>query len=208
MKIEQFGGGGNFYTERREVLRALIDDTKQSDGRPCPGCEMRCPSCGSTTCLCNCRPDCPQAPLALSSDPEKFPIEEGIVPLVFALNDLAIGSPCWSCEGHPSLDESPGKLPQVWFYVRHLVYPDLLARYLWKLHFRGLIGNPWKVAVVSTDNAVDTTFAIAPAPSDGATDLASLRRDIRIIGERMSKDIGEIARDSMAEIENAICRTD
>ena len=208
MRIEQFRGGRNFYTGRREALRELIDFSNRHDGRPCQGCDMRCPSCGSTTCLCNCRPDCPQAPEALSSDPKKFPIEAGVVPLVYALNNLEIGSPCWSCEGHPSPDESPGKPPQVWFYVRHLVYPDLLARYLWQLHFRELIGNKWKVAVVSTDNIVDTTFAIAPDPSDGPLDLASLRRDIRVIGQHMSKDIGEIARDNMEEIERRLASED
>lgn len=208
MKIEQFGGSRDFYAGRREALQAFIDTTKQPDGRPCQGCDMPCPICGSTTCRCSCKPDCPQAPEALSSDPDKFPIEEGIVPLVFALNSLEIGAPCWSCEGHPSLDESPGKLPQVWFYVRHMVYPDLLARYLWHLHFRQLIRNRWKVTVVSNDNNVDTTFAIAPDTSDGPLDLAGLRRDIRVIGERMSKDIGEIALDNIADIERRLAAED
>lgn len=208
MKIEQFGGGRNLYTGRREALQVLIDYSRHPDGRPCQGCDMRCPSCGSTTCRCNCKPDCPQAPEALSSDPEKFPIEQGIVPLVFALNNMEIGAPCWSCEGHPSLDETPGKLPQVWFYVRHMVYPDLLARYLWSLHFRELIGNRWKVAVVSTENNIDTTFAIAPDASDGPLNLAALRRDIRVIGERMSKDIANIARDNIEEIERRLAAGD
>lgn len=208
MKIEHFGGDKNSYTERREALQAVIEYTKRPDGRPCQSCNMRCPSCGSVTCVCNCRPDCPQAPEALSSYPEKFPIEEGVVPLVFALNNLEIGSPCWSCEGHPGLDDSAGKRPQVWFYVRHLVYPDLLARYLWQLHFRGQIGCRWKVAVVSTDNNVDTTFAIAPDPSDGSPDLAGLRRDIQVIGERMSQDIGKIASDNIEEIEHHLAAED
>ena len=36
----------------------------------------------------------------LSSDPERYPIEPGIVPLVFALRGLRVFEPCWSCEGH------------------------------------------------------------------------------------------------------------
>lgn len=204
MKIEQFGGDRSYYAERQTALRALIEHATRRDGRPCPGCEIECPKCGSRSCLCSCAPGCAQAPLELSSDPEKFPIEDGAVPLVYALNDLAIGLPCWSCEGHAETENTAGKTPQVWFYVRHLVFPDLLAHYLWRLHYRKQIANRWKIAVVSTNNNIDTTFAISPdSAQEGASpSLDSLRADIRVIGKRMNAEIAELARDNLDAIDD------
>ncbi|MCZ6862069.1 MAG: hypothetical protein O7I42_17635 [Alphaproteobacteria bacterium] len=36
----------------------------------------------------------------MSSEPEEFPIESAIVPLVYAFHSLRLTPPCWSCEGH------------------------------------------------------------------------------------------------------------
>lgn len=123
------------------------------------------------------------------------------MPLVFALYDMEIGLPCWSCEGHAGLDGNIHKLPQVWFYALDQAFPDLLANYLWQLHFNGHIENHWKVAVVAADNAVDTTYSIAPDGGTELGDLASLRRDIEVIGARMLDDVNALARKNIATIE-------
>jgi len=204
MKIEKFEVNENFYARRRQALSDLMAFRQQREGRACPGCDLRCPECGSTSCLCNCGPDCKQAPQMLSSDPEKFPIEEGIVPLVYALSDMEIGLPCWSCEGHEGLDGKIGKLPQVWFYVLHQAYPDVLAKFLWQLHFNGHIQNQWGVTVISADNSTDTTFAIVPDTNGGTLDLDKLRQDIRIIGKRMYDDISVLVRENIGEIDNLL----
>ena len=47
-----------------------------------------------------CEATCPEAPKALTSDPVNYPIETGIVSLVFEMKRLGIFEPCWSCEGH------------------------------------------------------------------------------------------------------------
>jgi len=204
MKIEKFDVTKDFYARRRQALSDLMTFRQQRDGRTCPGCDLRCPTCGSMSCQCNCGPDCTQAPQMMSSEPEKFPIEAGIVPLVYALYDMEIGLPCWSCEGHLGLDGKIGKLPQVWFYVLHQAYPDLLAKFLWELHFKGHIENQWTVSVVSADNPTDTTFAIAPDSAAGALDLDTLRQDIRVIGQRMYGDISVLARDNIGQIDNLL----
>lgn len=204
MKIEKFEGNEDFYARRRQALSDLMAFRQQRNGRTCPGCGVRCPSCGSVSCLCKCGPDCELAPQELSSDPEKFPIESGIVPLVYALYDMEIGLPCWSCEGHDGLDGKIGKLPQVWFYVLHQSYPDLLAKFLWQLFFDGHIQNQWNVTVVSADNATDTTFSIVPNTNGDTLNLDKLRQDIRIIGERMYYDIADLARKYIGEIDDLL----
>lgn len=204
MKIEKFSVQKDFYQRRRQALSDLMAFRQLRDGRTCPGCDLRCPSCGSKSCQCNCGPQCEHAPRMMSSDPEKFPIEAGIVPLVYALYDLEIGLPCWSCEGHEGLDGELGKLPQVWFYVLDQAYPDLLAKFLWQLHFKGEIENQWNVTVVSADNATDTTFAIVPDAGAGELDLAALRRDITVIGARMGDEINALARDNIGKIDNLL----
>ena len=207
MKIEKRGEDSAYYAERREALADVVEQREHRSGRPCPGCETRCTTCGSISCQCNCSPDCAQAPGALSSDPEKFPIEAGIVPLVYAMRETEIGEPCWSCEGHPDAEGRTDKLPQIWFYVRHQVYPDLLARYLWRLQFRGQIRNRWIVTVAPTDNSIDTTFAISPDPNSDKLDLSALRQDIRVIGERMPAELAELAKNGMEQIDEHIRKT-
>lgn len=204
MKIEKFEVNESFYARRRQALGDLMAFRQQRNGRPCPGCDLRCPECGSASCLCNCGPECEQAPRNLSSEPEKFPIEEGIVPLVYAIYDMETGLPCWSCEGHEGLDGKIGKLPQVWFYVLHQAYPDLLAKFLWQLHFNGLIQHQWNVTVVSADNATDTTFSIVPDTNGSTLDLDKLRQDIKVIGGRMYDDIAVLARENIGEIDGLL----
>lgn len=204
MKIENFAGNEDFHAKRRQALSDLMAFRQQREGRACPGCDLVCAKCGSASCLCNCGPDCEQAPRMLSSEPEKFPIEEGIVPLVYALYDMEIGLPCWSCEGHKGLDGKIGKLPQVWFYVLHQAYPDLLARFLWKLKFDGHIQNQWGVTVVASGNSTDTTFSIVPDASGDPLDLDKLRQDIKVIGERMHDDIAVLVRENIGAIDNLL----
>jgi hypothetical protein len=207
MKVERYEGDNHYYHERREALQRLLTPATATAtanaGRPCPGCELRCPSCGSVGCRCDCHAGCVNAPRAMSSAPEEFPVEPGIVPLVYALYDAGLAHPCWSCEGHNGADGKLHKLPAVWFYARHLAYPDLLADYLWQLEFAGRIAHRWTVGVVSSDNSIDTTFSIAPAP-DGTPELAALRRDIGVIGESLAADVRSLARRKLASLDSHI----
>ena len=120
-------------------LRDLEDLVAQPDdraARPCPGCDLRCQQCGSTSCNCNCRPDCPDARWRLSSEPERFPIEAGVVPLVYAFSALRLMPPCWSCEGHHDKQGQLHRLPSLWFFSRKLAYPGLITALLSRLALR------------------------------------------------------------------------
>lgn len=143
----------------------------------------------------------------LSSDPERFPIEPDILPLVYALRATGVCVPNWSCEGHLGCDGRLWKLPRVWFYARHAVVADLLAHVLQRLRAKKRLAHDWRVVLVPRDNKVDTTFAIEPVPdgrepdmgSDtgsnrGEAQLTQLRSDVRTIAENLPAGIADLAR--------------
>lgn len=170
-------------------------------GRPCPGCVKVCHRCGSVGCLCTCGPDCPDAPLALSSDPDKFPIETGIVPLVLAVRRAGLGEPCWSCEGHLNPQGTLWKRPSVWFYAAHQVYPDLIAQHLSVLAGDGRLRRRWRVALIATEHVTATTFAIEPdAGDESAQALEDLRRDARVIADTLPTGARSLAHSRLAAL--------
>lgn len=120
---------------------------------------------------------------ALSVDPDRYPIEPRILPLVFELKRLRIFDPCWSCEGHLGTDGSLWKLPSVWFYCSGMVYLRLLADGLNHLKRVGILHAPWEVAVTYSDaDNPDTTFSLQPVFAQlGTTSLTMLQEDVREI---------------------------
>jgi hypothetical protein len=166
-------------------------------GRVCSAaCTTRCPQCGSASCACRCSPYCPDAPRALSAEPDRYPIEAGIVPLVFAMRRQGYFTPCWSCEGHLYTDGAIGKLPCVWFYSESTLHLRLLASGLHKLKHIGRLRASWQVAVTFSDvNNLDTTYALEPAqPLDPKLTLDDLRKDIVEIAAALQSMICEGAR--------------
>jgi hypothetical protein len=155
-------------------------------GRVCgDGCTVTCRSCGAVACQCSCSPDCPDAPQALSSDPDAYPIEPGIVPLVFALTRTGLFAPCWSCEGHLRPDGSLWKLPSVWFNCDAMAHVRLLADGLGRLAHIGRLATTWRVVVTYSDpDNPHTTFALEPLPDTDAT-LQQLRRDANEIANAL-----------------------
>jgi hypothetical protein len=89
--------GKTVQRQRQQSLRMVADEVLNATGRPCPRCDMVCPTCQSTACDCQCAPTCEHAPLNMTSDNE-FPIEDKIAPLVYAFHQLHQCPPCWSCE--------------------------------------------------------------------------------------------------------------
>ena len=72
--------------------------------RPCPGCRFTFDESKSITSTLHCSPQCEYAPRQMSSDPDKYPIESGVVSLAYAFYTMRVMMPCWSCEGHVSDD--------------------------------------------------------------------------------------------------------
>jgi hypothetical protein len=126
----------------------------------------------------------------LTSDAE-FPVEPSILPLVFALGQLGITEPCWSCEGHLGPDGTISRLPQVWFYSSQQMIPRLIGEFLGNLKIHSHLSAVW--SIVSTFAPADSlapAFAIRPvfAPEESAS-LKDLQADARLIGATLAGEV-------------------
>lgn len=176
-------------------LEHLIRQPAEGQRRPCPDCELPCPCSGSPSCACTCSPACPQAPKALSSEPQRFPVESAILPLVYALAVLRVTPPCWSCEGHLDALGKLHKPPRVWFTTRALVYPDLISEYLAGLYTRKLTRSDWMVCLLDCGIRDETVFSIEPrAESEGYAPLEQLQADVQAIAKEMPERVRALAR--------------
>ncbi len=205
MRIEPLQPDLAFYRAYRDEVEAVLRETENEAARPCPGCAIPCPSCGSTRCTCACSPDCQQAPNFLSSEREEYPVELGIVPLVYSLSQLWNCHPCWSCEGHLGPLGELRKLPRVWFYTRSLVIPNLLGEHLSDLSSAHKLKYLWCVGLVHWGNGLDITFSVEPKffPDD-KPELDRLRRDVGVIASTLPADIAAIARHRLAELDRTL----
>ena len=194
-----------FHRDYRGDLELLLRQPTSREARPCPGCDLVCPKCGSQSCNCNCSPDCEAAPGMLSSDPDEHPIEADIVPLVYALYSLRMTPPCWSCEGHYNRQGELDKLPRVWFYARSLAIPNLLAELLAEPRIAGKLSLPWHVCLVSWSEGIDVTFSVEPKvnPTDDPQ-LNLLRRDVRTIAESLEADMKIMSRHRISQLDKAL----
>ena len=171
-------------------IAIFLAHTSCDDSRPCMSCGLRCKKCGQTDCTCNCSPDCPEASALLSSDPEVFPIEPNIVPLVFALARLKVCPPCWSCEGHLDRDGNIHRRPGVWFYANSIVYPQLIGEAIQALTISGRLQAPWQVALVSLGRGTNTSFSIEPIlEGKNYLTLSHLWEDVKVISKALSPDL-------------------
>ena len=174
----------------REDIERLLDQPGDRDARPCPGCNLTCPTCGSKSCACNCSYNCDDAPRMMSSAPDDFAIEAGIVALVYAFNCLRLTQPCWSCEGHFNKSGELYKLPRVWFYARSMTYPDLISEVLSDLDIARRLSLPWQVCVVCWNDNLDITFSVEPKINPTTKpELKKMRHDARIIADSLMTDM-------------------
>jgi hypothetical protein len=157
-------------------------------GRVCTlECTVKCSTCGSTACNCMCQTTCPEAPKALTSDPVNYPIEIGIVPLVFEMKRLGIFEPCWSCEGHLGPGGDLWKLPRVWFYCESPIHVRLLVDGLKDLQVAGNLSYGWQVAVTFSDpDNPETTYSLEPmVESEDPSLLPNLQADAHLIARSL-----------------------
>jgi hypothetical protein len=126
----------------------------------------------------------------LSSDPEKYPLEPGVVALVFEMTRLREISPCWSCEGHMNPQGKLWKVPQVWFYASSPVYVSLLSQYVWQLHSQGELVYPWQVTLLAYGEIGSITYSLQPDLN--CIELPSLHA--------MQRDMKRIARDLVGQL--------
>ena len=129
MKLEKVDNGATQDGLCVRDLLELLEQSERTDLRPCAGCDQLCPCSASAVCACACGPDCTHARIAMSSDGNRYPIEEKIAPLVFGFNCLRVCRTYWACEGHHHGAERRSKVPQVWFYASPFMAPKLTSPY-------------------------------------------------------------------------------
>ena len=120
----------------RQILQNILRQHSPKEKRPCPNCTVPCPCSKSTVCCCQCSWKCPFLSIELSSDPIKFPIEAGILPLVYAMNSLHCCTTYSSCEGHENSHGELRRPPRLYFYSDTVIIPSIIVDYLRQLIFK------------------------------------------------------------------------
>lgn len=209
MKIQEFTIDKQADETRKRELLKLLSQPSEMERRPCQSCVKIC-ACDkhSNRCTCECSVKCADAPRYLSSDPVRFPLEENVVPLAYAMSVLRLVPPCWSCEGHLTKTGDLVRLPQLWFYSASTLYPELISEYLHMLGHLKETSCQWLVSVCPHTASNATTFTIKPEHSvndklanDG---LRQLQDDLHMISRSLRDDIFKIARGKLAEIDRCI----
>ena len=141
----------------------------------------------------------------MSSEPERFPIEAGIAPLVYAFHSLRLTPPCWSCEGHYNKSNELDKLPCVWFYANSMVYPDIVSELLSELSADRRLSIHWHIRMVRWGDSLDITFSIEPRinPTDDP-DLDDLRKDTRVIAHSIMRKTRSKMQDRVLKLNRRI----
>jgi len=170
----------NLEQVKLELERFLIQD-EPWQSPPCPDCRQHQPS--------TCSPDCSEAAKALSIDPQRFPIEQNAVALVYELNASRVFQTCWSCEGHMREGEKNiWKLPQVCFYSQAAIYPKLISSHLSNLYIQKCLQYTWHLCLTEISQSIHITYSIRPdlthveEPSLGLmqNDLKTISKDLHL----------------------------
>ena len=150
---------------------------------PCQHC------CKHVALSCNAK--CVDAPRALSSDPDNYPVEPKVVPLVYELRKTRVMQPCWSCEGHFDNAGNLWKYPQVSFYSVTSVYAMLLVNHLTLLKHKKLLNYDWQVAVSSFgQQCSSTTYTIEPKLHPTSDQhLGAMQADLLCIAENLDDQL-------------------
>lgn len=180
----------------KAVEAALADLDAERPGRICGAqCDMVCPTCGSVSCQCHCNAQCPDIPAQLSSDPEKYPVEDVVAPLVFELKRLGVVEPCWSCEGHNGLDGKLWKRPAVWFFCDSVTHLRLLADAVEGLYTSRQMNHQWRIRTTySETDTPDSVFSLEPDKYDlGEAKLETLHADLEVLASNIFSLVHEHA---------------
>ena len=201
MRISKPSPDSAYRSQCLEDMKDLLRQPTVKEMRPCPNCSIPCKCSKSPTCTCSCSKGCAFTPVQMSSDGERYPIEENIVPLVYEFNCLRVCPPCWSCEGHVDNSGTLKKIPRVWFYSRSLFYPRMISEYLTSLQFRKKIKYPWHIVVTYTpDDSLETTFSIEPRIENiDKASLNDLQQDALTISDNLLQSLQYMAKAYIAQ---------
>ncbi len=195
MRIDRFRDSA---LSPRDVIASIarIPEPGDLDEPACgPACDVSSPR--------DCHRHCDNARFALSCDPEKYPLEKRILPLVYEMRRLRVFQPCWSCEGHDAADGSLTRIPRIWFYACAQVHLRLLNQVVAKLNSGGMLGADWHVTLAHSamDNP-DTMYSLEPSRLDGSgIELARLQHDIDVLAENLPLLVHDEGRKLVTAIE-------
>lgn len=176
-------------------LELLLSQPKAAEDPPCPNCENHRPL--------TCSADCPDAPRALSIEPDRYPIELKVTPLVFELRTSRVMQTCWSCEGHMDPEGNLWKVPQVSFYSASSIYPKLLLNHIIHLKMKKKLAYDWQVLLSDYGQTWGVTYTVEPKLELNVKPrLGLLQNDLTVIADNLAENIKAEAR-KMLEIVKA-----
>lgn len=195
MKISDANLKPNQTQQIKEALISFVNQPSDKEERPCPGCRFAVGESQSQTSTEFCNAYCINAPLQMSSDRQRYPIEAGAVPIVYAFYTMRLLTPCWSCEGHNSPEGVLLKTPKIWFYSLNEFYAKLLAQHVSQLKAQQRIENHWTVKLLPFSQSMfTTTYSLEPNDiSTNVTNLSSLQNDLKIIAQHLREDMHQLA---------------
>lgn len=182
---------------RTDAIRRDLTAFLRDGGVEPPVCGENCPRHLSRAPKFDCTRSCSDAHHGLSSDPERFPVEAKIVPLVFELKRLGVFYPCWSCEGHLDASGVFQRAPAVWFYCDDLLCVRLLSDGIADLHANDKLSGPWHLRVTYTEgDSPDTAFALEPLIEErSGVNLEALQADAALLAREMQTIMRSQAQD-------------
>jgi len=193
MKIEKPDLDISFQEKVCEDLKVLISQPTMLEEPPCPNCTKHD--------LSVCSSKCPDAPRALSIEPDRYPIEPKVTPLVFELKATRVMQTCWPCEGHMSPEGELWKVPQVSFYSPSAIYPKLLLNHINQLKMHKKIAYDWVVVLSDYGQTWGVTYTIEPKlDSAKPPRLGLLQNDLLVISDNLSNSIKNEARKLLMEL--------
>lgn len=182
--------------QTRQILESFLQQPGPNEVPPCPGCNNHIATICSHTC--------PEAKLALSTEPEAHPIEVSVLPLVYGLLSTRVFQTCWSCEGHMDKENNLISLPRVSFYTSSPIYSQLLHRHLVKLEMDKKLVYSWLVALADYAQTWGQTYSVIPDLNFVGKNisLGALQNDLKIIATDLQESMKFQARSMIIELDN------
>lgn len=174
-------------------LQTFIDQPTAVESPPCPGCKQHK--------IENCSSNCDDASEAISIEPERYPIEEHVLPVVFEMMASRLLQTCWSCEGHYDSEGKLWKLPQVCFYAATPIYPKLLTMHLYELSGQHKLSYEWQIVFVDLASTWGVTYSLQPSLLYvDKPDLELMQKDLLHIAQGMNLSLKQHAKQMMETI--------
>lgn len=189
--------------DAQQTLQSLTFFIEQPGPEVIPPCSR----CQSHQTL-KCSPQCSEAQTALSSQPDEFPIEHAIVPLVYGLASTRVIQTCWSCEGHMDNQNRLIRLPCVSFYTSSPVYSQLIQLHLINLRMDKLLAYQWQVVLSDYSQTWGITYSLIPNLNLETKEirLGSLQNDLKIMAKDLQQKMKLIAREMIVELNASLVK--